>query len=279
MGFLKRKVCLFASIKNCYAHDCQDLGISVQVLNAVVENCVVENCGNNNISNLATYGINNSYNAGGGYSTELLEAKFVSDRKHVNVTYINCVARNCYNYGFYSDCGGVRYIGCKVSNITPTYVAGLPVEERFGTNQLRAGAAIVYAGTYVGSMDDIVTENCHFESVSFLFKCQSTRKGLFYNCTIKSVIGNPVYDVDDIQNAKIVSCELDAAHTFNLKYKYIGCFNPLGDPLPAKTFTTANRPNLTLLAVGDYGGFDTTINKPIYKKNASTWVDATGATV
>lgn len=95
------------AVRNCICESCQDLGISIQGRNFLVENCICRNCGNNNDPESESFGVNSSFNAGGGYSCEVKLSDSHTEVP-VNITFINCIAEDCYNYGFYTDIAGVQ---------------------------------------------------------------------------------------------------------------------------------------------------------------------------
>lgn len=223
-----------AVVKNCYFHDCQDLGLMVGGLNILVENCVAERCGNNNPSLGANYGVSNSFNAGGGYSVELLSAHDTIQREDPNIMFLNCTAVKCYNYGFYTDCGNTKYIGCTVKNITPTYASSMPTNFLYSSKALRNGAAFNYGTTYWtsgGIRYPIKVDNCRVDSCSFTFKngwTNSTGGAIFTNTKFENLFGWADVTADyatTMQGATFYNCEFDDTYNMEKNHKYYGCVN------------------------------------------------------
>lgn len=224
----------FATVRNCYFHDCQDLGIMVGGINITVENCYAERCGNNNPSLGANYGVGNSFNSGGGYSVEMLSVADTIQREDPNIMFVNCVARNCYNYGFYTDAGGVKYIGCTVKGIKPTYLSSMPTNYLYSSKALRVGAAFNTGTTYYTSGEiryPIKVDNCLIDSVAFTFKNGYTTTvggAVFTNTKFKRVLGHSDSSTDyatTLQGATFYSCEFDATYEMEKNHIYYDCID------------------------------------------------------
>ena len=97
-------------VRNCVAHNNEDVGFSASVCHGVTfENCVSYENGNID-----------GFNAGGGYSAEILGMSSyfeVSTDYDMDIKFINCKALNNNNYGFYNDVKGVIIDGCYVDKV------------------------------------------------------------------------------------------------------------------------------------------------------------------
>lgn len=219
-----------AVVSNCYCHGCVDLGISVQIRNALVVNCKCVGCGNNNVAS-GTFGTNMSFNAGGGFSTEILSVVLsTSERENANVTYLNCVAEDCYNYGFFADSGGVKYVGCTVKNITPTFMQGTPATFLYSAIQLRLGAAFLVGTTNYASgniREPLLITDCMIDNVPFEFGTAVSAaiegSAIFNNCRIKNIVGNSTYNGVFVRKALFNSCIFDLTYVLNPAYTYAEC--------------------------------------------------------
>ncbi|GLB52162.1 hypothetical protein NBRC110019_12010 [Neptunitalea chrysea] len=83
-------------------------------------------------------------------SEAVTNGSIISQREKVNVKFENCVAKNCFNYGFYSDAGGVKFTDCTIENIVPSYVVlNMPTPYPYihSRNNTRAGAAFISGST------------------------------------------------------------------------------------------------------------------------------------
>lgn len=207
-------------VRNCTAHGNEDVGFSASVCHDVIfENCLSYENGNAD-----------GFNAGGGYSAELLgfTAYFgVSVDYDMNITFRNCRALNNNNYGFYTDVNGVKVDGCTIDKT---------IQNDSTTNSgrnIRGGNGIFVNGK--GRMEII---NTSFTNVALYAICINTNenrtvkineisieectKGIYVpyisflyltNVTIKNVTSLPIYIVDgnkkkyaEIKNVSLYDC-------------------------------------------------------------------------
>lgn len=207
-------------IRNCTSHDNEDVGFSASVCHDVTfENCLSYKNGNAD-----------GFNAGGGYSAELLgfTAYFgVSVDYDMNITFRNCRALNNNNYGFYTDVNGVKVDGCTIDKT---------VQNDSTTNSgrnIRGGNGVFANGK--GRMEII---NTSFSNTAFYAICVNSNenrnlkvneiniegctKGIYIpyiaflyltNVSIKNVTSMPIYIVDgnkkkyaEIKNVSLYDC-------------------------------------------------------------------------
>lgn len=129
-------------VRNCTAHNNEDLGFSASVCHGVTfENCVSYENGNVD-----------GFNAGGGYSAEILfpETKLFFEVPldfDMDITFRHCKALNNNNYAYYIDVDGVTIDNCiidkTITNDTTT----------FNGRNTRGGNGIFFNGT--GRLDII----------------------------------------------------------------------------------------------------------------------------
>lgn len=207
-------------VRNCTAHGNEDVGFSASVCHDVIfENCLSYENGNAD-----------GFNAGGGYSAELLgfSAYFgVSTNYDMNIIFRNCRTLNNNNYGFYTDVDGVKIDGCIIDKT---------IQNDSTTNSgrnIRGGNGIFVNGK--GRMEII---NTSFTNVALYAICINTNenrtvkineisieectKGIYVpyisflyltNVTIKNVTSMPIYIVDgnkkkyaEIKNVSLYDC-------------------------------------------------------------------------
>lgn len=207
-------------VRNCTAHGNEDVGFSASVCHDVIfENCLSYENGNAD-----------GFNAGGGYSAELLgfSAYFgVSTNYDMNIIFRNCRILNNNNYGFYTDVDGVKIDGCIIDKT---------IQNDSTTNSgrnIRGGNGIFVNGK--GRMEII---NTSFTNVALYAICINTNenrtvkineisieectKGIYVpyisflyltNVTIKNVTSMPIYIVDgnkkkyaEIKNVSLYDC-------------------------------------------------------------------------
>ncbi len=207
-------------VRNCTAHGNEDVGFSASVCHDVIfENCLAYENGNAD-----------GFNAGGGYSAELLgfSAYFgVSTNYDMNIIFRNCRTLNNNNYGFYTDVDGVKIDGCIIDKT---------IQNDSTTNSgrnIRGGNGIFVNGK--GRMEII---NTSFTNVALYAICINTNenrtvkineisieectKGIYVpyisflyltNVTIKNVTSMPIYIVDgnkkkyaEIKNVSLYDC-------------------------------------------------------------------------
>lgn len=265
-------------VRNCICESCQDLGISIQGRNFLVENCICKNCGNNNDPESESWGVNSSFNSGGGYSCEVKLKDAIHTEIPVNITFINCIAEDCYNYGFYTDIAGVQMINCQVKNITKTwkdsYEELLQSDRfRYGPLPLRKGAAIMLASTAVDASNPLPTfrlSNCYISNVNGLSSIGIVGAEVqFYNCIIDNVKVN-----DSIVNPPENLCYGCIFKNMNLnQFDYT-----IIDTATKQFGPTSNRP--TAPAKGKYY-FDSTLGKPLWWDGTAwvTYPDSGGSTM
>lgn len=265
------------AVRNCICESCQDLGISIQGRNFLVENCICRNCGNNNDPESESFGVNSSFNAGGGYSCEVKLSDSHTEVP-VNITFINCIAEDCYNYGFYTDIAGVQMIDCQVKNITKTWKDSYQAlwesdSFRYGPLILRKGTAIMLTSTAVNVNNPLPTfrlSNCHISNVNGLSSIGVVGAEVqFYNCIIDNVKVN-----DSIVNPPENLCYGCIFKNMNLnQFDYT-----IIDTATKQFGPTSNRP--TAPAKGKYY-FDSTLGKPLWWDGTAwvTYPDSGGSTM
>lgn len=265
------------AVRNCICESCQDLGISIQGRNFLVENCICRNCGNNNDPESESFGVNSSFNAGGGYSCEVKLSDSHTEVP-VNITFINCIAEDCYNYGFYTDIAGVQMIDCQVKNITKTWKDSYQAlwesdSFRYGPLILRKGTAIMLPSTAVNVNNPLPTfrlSNCHISNVNGLSSIGVVGAEVqFYNCIIDNVKVN-----DSIVNPPENLCYGCIFKNMNLnQFDYT-----IIDTATKQFGPTSNRP--TAPAKGKYY-FDSTLGKPLWWDGTAwvTYPDSGGSTM
>lgn len=207
-------------VRNCTAHGNEDVGFSASVCHDVIfENCLSYENGNAD-----------GFNAGGGYSAELLgfSAYFgVSTNYDMNIIFRNCRTLNNNNYGFYTDVDGVKIDGCIIDKT---------IQNDSTTNSgrnIRGGNGIFVNGK--GRMEII---NTSFSNTAFYAICVNSNenrnlkvneiniegctKGIYIpyiaflyltNVSIKNVTSMPIYIVDgnkkkyaEIKNVSLYDC-------------------------------------------------------------------------
>lgn len=265
------------AVRNCICESCQDLGISIQGRNFLVENCICRNCGNNNDPESESFGVNSSFNAGGGYSCEVKLSDSHTEVP-VNITFINCIAEDCYNYGFYTDIAGVQMIDCQVKNITKTWKDSYQAlwesdSFRYGPLILRKGTAIMLPSTAVNVNNPLPAfrlSNCYISNVNGLSSIGIVGAEVqFYNCIIDNVKVN-----DSIVNPPENLCYGCIFKNMNLnQFDYT-----IIDTATKQFGPTSNRP--TAPAKGKYY-FDSTLGKPLWWDGTAwvTYPDSGGSTM
>ncbi len=207
-------------IRNCTSHNNEDVGFSASVCHDVTfENCLSYENGNAD-----------GFNAGGGYSAELLgfTAYFgVSTNYDMNIIFRNCRTLNNNNYGFYTDVDGVKIDGCIIDKT---------IQNDSATNSgrnIRGGNGVFANGK--GRMEII---NTSFSNTALYAICVNSNenrnlkvneiniegctKGIYIpyiaflyltNVSIKNVTSMPIYIVDgnkkkyaEIKNVSLYDC-------------------------------------------------------------------------
>ena len=270
----------FAYIKNVNCESVRGVGIDLQCFNALVENCYCNDCGNNYI-NQQEYGIHNSGTAGGAFGCEDLtdQAKYKNSKR--NVTFLNCFVRNCYNYAFSSDGGGINIIGCYIYNIISTYNTENLVPNYKLSNILRLGCVIqITPKINDGSaFFPCVISNCHINQVNVVYYTLNIKENKRAICIVSNsyLTGVKYNTINEEYYYKTIlnGCILDGISKDTiLKYcKLFNCIDDKGNNFILNS--GGNRPSDN--SAGDFY-FDTTLNKPIWW-TGSQWVDATGADV
>ena len=191
-------------ISDIYCHECSDLGLSVQAKNGFIKNVLVENCGNNNINNINTFGVSNSFNAGGGISVELLSGYDESDKVNANIKFDNISIKNCYNYGVFCDCGGVQFNKVDIDGVIST----LPTDWetltgfKYRAVSIRKGVAF-YLGS-VFNQDNTVINNSIIKNIPYFSHLTCNENIIeFNNCKFDNVAGNSTYDFSNETKIKI----------------------------------------------------------------------------
>ena len=129
-------------VRNCTAHNNEDLGFSASVCHGVTfENCVSYENGNVD-----------GFNAGGGYSAEILfqETKLFFEVPldfDMDITFRHCKALNNNNYAYYIDVDGVTIDNCIIDKTITNDAT------TFNGRNTRGGNGIFFNGT--GRLDII----------------------------------------------------------------------------------------------------------------------------
>lgn len=259
-------------VRNCDVSYCQDLGISIQNRVGIVENCIIKHCGNNNIADTSIYGINNSFNNGGGISVEIfLTYGSNIESLDIAVEIKNCVISDCYNYAIHSDYKGVIINNCKISNIINTS------KEEYSENRkspdigiqfswsIRRHGIISYSESLSHEKYPITVINTIIDSDNAIL-CASIKDDIFIrfiNCIIKNYQLIPEYK-GLYRNAILNNCIL-YNWNFNLddNFKYNNCV--IGDNLLYNEDINS--------AYKGYSCFN--MNKPIWW-DGEKWITANG---
>lgn len=294
----------FTKITNCYCHECADLGISIHKNNVVIDSCICDNCGNNNISLGDNFGVNNSANAGGGYSVEFYD-KSPTLRRDVDVLFTNCIARNCYNYGFFTDSGGVKFNSCKIENITPTYINKEVTSPediyKYRSNLLRIGTAFYSSNTNITSEYNpypCIASNCTILNVPYEVASIVYAPYVVINNSVCSTITRTtaINNLKYFDKAIFYNSIFDNTYTPYSLYKYYlsgdqsntyfsgedgKWLNPDGSNIEADSSgPSINRPAGESIYTG-FKYFDTTLGKPFWWNGAAwiTYPDSSGSTM
>lgn len=246
---LPNEITARALVSNCLVEDSKDIGIDVSTPIAIVQNCVCRNCGNDD-----------GYNAGGGFGVEFLQ----TIPEIVNIMFLNCSAKDCKNYGFYTICGGVTYNGCTIDGITST-VSDYPnnvYELRSGTAFLNEGDEDIYSDA------TIRIDNCLIKNAEHVIHLRNNKGAAnLYNITsntnnfaLAEDSNNKVYLNED-NNVIYNTLYLTSFNNNGKIYKKCVLWIPKG--------LTVNRPISSEIGMQYY---DTDIKKPLWW-NGSEWVD------
>ena len=234
-------------IKNCRIENVKGVGINIQSYFGIVENCLVKNTGNNCI-NEENYGTRGSGVAGGAYSVESLSDNLGNFYYKVNVQFINCKAKDCYNYAFGSDSGGIILINCQADNIISTYNENVDNSQfLYSSNSIRKGAFFHLGNTQFlksgGTKRKIFpcfANNCFIQNVDKIYYNQNNnsdeenKKLIPYftisNSYINSVPYTKFISDEDIYSCYVNNCILDG--TVNTE-KLItnNCYNFIGEKI------------------------------------------------
>lgn len=264
-------------IRNCFVRKCEDLGISIQNKVGIIDGCTVTECGNNNIADTQIYGINHSYNNGGGISVELaLAYKENVSLIKPSVEIRNCSIYNCYNYAVSVDCSNVKIVRCFISNIVNTS------KLEYETSRVSPDTGIQYNWSVrkrgiIGisplkdylSSGDIYVSGCVIDVSDNILWAQYTAnwRGHFRNCYLKNYTSIPENKFS-IRNADIIDCSLDNwDFTLEDQYNYHNC-----SINGRSSGTSEQRPQTAYVG---FRYFDTDINCEIVW-DGSQWVNTDG---
>lgn len=257
-------------VTNCVFEDCQDLGLSIQRPNVFANNIIIDHCGNNNVPSSDNYGIDGSFNVGGGIS---IEANLTSNEKDLTVNINNVIIKNCFNYAIANTGGdGVFINNVIIKNIISTWNESYESLVGDGTflhraTDLRKGGVFI-----IDQCDNIYINNVFvYGSQVQLLRLRIkdsedvTTKNIFIT---NSKFQNIVPDFDFYNNTK------DLFYIFYYNNFVKDCSSTyLGADI--KTVgSTANRPILKNINAG-FEYFDTTLNKPVWW-NGTEWIDSEG---
>ena len=275
-----------AIISNCHTKNCADLGISISTSNkALILNCITESCGNDNISDgnggiNPNFGVNSSFNTGGGFS---IEPSLGSSDDQL-VTMINCKAIDCYNYGVGIDSKfkSVVLINCEFKNIISTYKS--EYDSLIGSDFLyqaigiRKGAAIHLTGSSKDETQKITCIGCEFNNVPYVF----SQKGVFsaFGCVAKNIQGSTEYHLEPIGKSVWIGGVYEGSEgiddfIFNsrINIKEKGTFSE--KPIESQGITVGFQYFCTDKQTEE----GTTNGIMIYYKGNNVWVDALGRVV
>lgn len=265
-----------AVINNCRVDNCKDIGISFGgIKNGIIQNCYITNCGNDNLTKDGAlnpnFGVNNSFNTGGGISIENALNGDLGDNR---VLILNTKIHNCYNYGIGIDHYGatIDVIGCEINTIINTWKHDY--EELIGTSFKyqaigirRIGAAIVVISNqennvYVNVIGSLI------KNVQYL--SNNAAPVIFYGCKIGTVNGNTEYEMPTSPyRPQLINClineDIDIKNGLN-KIDYNSEY------LKIISGITVNRPSNPQIG---FQYFDTTLNKPLWW-NGTKWVESEG---
>lgn len=277
-----------AIISNCHAKNCADLGISVSTSNkALILNCTTKSCGNDNISDgndgiNPNFGVNSSFNTGGGFSIE----PSLGDSSDQLVTMINCKAIDCYNYGVSIDSKfkSVVLINCEFKNIISTYKSEYDSLIDSGDFLYRAiiirrSAAINKTGSISNDETQKITcIGCEFNNVPYVF----TQNCVFsaFGCIAKNVQGSTEYHLNPIGKSVWIGGVYEDSEgidgfIFNsrINIKEKGTFSE--KPIESQGITVGFQYFCTDKQTEE----GTTNGIMIYHKGGDVWVDALGRVV
>ena len=276
-----------AIISNCHAKNCADLGISISTSNkALILNCTTESCGNNNISDgnggiNPNFGVNSSFNTGGGFSIE----PSLGGSDDQLVTMINCKAIDCYNYGVSIDTQfkSVVLINCEFKNIISTYKS--EYDSLIGSDFLyqaigiRKSAAINKTGSKSNDETQKITcIGCEFNNVPYVF----TQNCVFsaFGCVAKNIQGSTEYHLKPIGKSVWIGGVYEGSEgidgfIFNsrINIKEKGTFSE--KPIDSQGLTVGFQYFCTDKQTEE----GTTNGIMIYYKGDNMWVDALGRVV
>lgn len=254
-----------AVINNCRVNNCKDLGISLGgIKNGIIQNCYITNCGNDNLTKDGAlnpnFGVNNSFNTGGGISIENALNGDLGDNR---VLILNTKIYNCYNYGISIDHWGatIDVIGCEINTITNTWKHDY--EELRGTSFKyqaisirRIGAAITVTSNqennvYVNVIGSLI------KNVPYL--SNNDAPVIFYGCKIGKINGNTEYEMSTTPyRPQLINCLIDEGTDIKNGLNKID-YN--SEYLKIISGITVNRPSNPQVG---FQYFDTTLNKPTW---------------
>ena len=263
-------------LTNCLSTDCEDIGMSVNSSEDVLFiNCKSLRCGNDNLNSNGdineNYGVDSSFNAGGGFSIEPALSSY-KDKLYNKVTFINCEANDCYNYGIGFDrfSNSINVINCRFNNIIGTYKSKYETLKgfRYMATTIRKGAAIEATSTVEKYNAKVVCLGCEFNNVSYVTRhnCNFIAIG----CVANNIIGSDEYSFDNKFNniyiGGIYEGDKDKEN-----------FTFIADINKSYKGISINRPSLQDYDAG-FEYFDTTLKKPIWWEGTK-WVDSNGVSV
>ena len=263
-------------LTNCIATDCEDIGMSVNSSEDVLFiNCKSLRCGNDNLNSNGdineNYGVDSSFNAGGGFSVEPALSSY-KDKLYNKVTFINCEANDCYNYGigFDNASNSINVINCRFNNIIGTYKSKYETLKgfRYMATSIRKGAAIEATSTVIKDNAKIVCLGCEFNNVSYVTRhnCNFIAIG----CVANNIIGSDEYSFDNKFN-NIYIGGIYEGDKDKENFTFIADINKSNKGI------SINRPSLQDYDAG-FEYFDTTLKKPIWWAGTE-WVDSNGVSV
>ena len=252
---------LASKVINCYVSHCIDLGISSQTQLCIIENCVIEDCGNSKDMTDSNFGVNGSFNAGGGIS---IEPKIVN-LPYSKCTINNCIIRNCYNYAIGTDISdNIIVTNTLIENIISSYNEKFKKLEgfKYQSKNIRQGG-IIYTNSDVNNYLNILIKDCVIKdsNVGLALNC---KKGIptFKGCTISGI----TCETPSVQGNRKCIVKDSILKEVSFVSDYI-----------LERGTSAQRPILTSTNEG-FEYYDSTLKKKILW-NGSDWVNLDGTSL
>lgn len=261
-------------VTNCVFEYCQDLGLSIQRPNVFANNIIIDHCGNNNVPSSDNYGIDGSFNAGGGIS---IEANLTSNEEDLTLNINNVIIKNCFNYAIANTGGdGVFINNVIIKNIISTWNESYESLVNDGTflhraTDLRRGGVFIIDQCDNIYINNISVYGSNVQLLRLRVKDSDDRvaKNIFItNSTFQNIAPNFDFYDDNIK---------DLFYVFYYNNFIKDCSSTYLGADTKTVGSTANRPILKNINVG-FQYFDTTINKPIWW-NGTKWVDGVGSDI